>query len=140
MEGNFVKVSVKHRLFLASAVVILFALGVLLFALNYSNLFSGNALIFSPNQGKDVQKPADDYKLSASGIISDYLLNDSNSADFSTKTETAKNKLLDLIVPLSFKDSHLELILSLEKIQRFIDSNEPVKIQAELDKIRLLAD
>lgn len=143
MNENFIKVSVKQRLFLGITIAILVIVGILLFAINYSNLgrekTNERASNSAQNEAK-IAKLTQEYRQSFKQIIDGYLLIDINSSDFIGETQSVKEKILALSVPSAYRDTHLSAVLSLEKIINLLSSNQKNKILIETNSLRKIAN
>lgn len=87
----------------------------------------------------DLVKLENDYKAAAKAILADYS-NSIQAADVKTdQIGKAKSELLALKVPTKFKDLHLNLVLSMVKMENFLasrDENEKIASQQMTNQIK----
>lgn len=76
------------------------------------------------------------YQFRLAVILSDYLKTaDSADQQFLAKTEQLKNKLLDLIVPAKYRETHLALVLTLDKIEIESKNGDLKAVAQEIEKL-----
>jgi hypothetical protein len=77
------------------------------------------------------------YQAKLLASLSDYLKTaDLADGQFLAKTEQLKNQLLALIVPAKYRDRHLALILSLDKLETESKNGDLKAAAQEIEKIR----
>jgi len=76
------------------------------------------------------------YQTKVAMIIGDYLSTvNITDGQFLNKTEQLKNQLLALIVPPQYRDSHLALVLSLDKMETEAEKENWPAVTREMEKI-----
>lgn len=72
----------------------------------------------------DLKKLEEEYRVETKNILTDYsALLEANNLSID-KVEADKNKLLDLKVPVQFKDLHLNFVLAVSKMEDFLKNGK----------------
>jgi len=99
-------------------------------AADFNSQFSNRSIVSSAQLEKK-------YETSIKTMVGEYLkIADISDSDFAAKTEQLKNGLLSLIVPAKYRDKHLALVLSLDKMESASKDGDSKSVAAELEKIR----
>ena len=138
VEEKNIKLAPAASGFMPLLLILAIALGVTYFIVSYETALSHNF------GASPVRQPAvsavqleNIYQAKLTAILGDYLKTaDVADQQFLTRTEQLKNSLLALIVPAKYRDKHLALVLSLNKIEIESQNGNLQAAAQEMEKIR----